>query len=153
MTPAPATIPEPADDVNAASPAAQPPPVVCPTCRYDLTGTAGAGLSVCPECGRPFSIVAVEPERAGFWLPLVVTLAMGTGTGLTYPLYVWFNAETLDVQAVTSLSGAIVMFVLTALAVVTRRRLARFPRAVSLGLVGLGWVVILLFWAFWADAF
>jgi hypothetical protein len=35
----------------------------CPACRYDLSGTFGAGIMRCPECGRDVSAEYWAVER------------------------------------------------------------------------------------------
>lgn len=121
----------------------------CVRCGYELHPTILAGRDRCPECGGRI-VLSVANERAdlGRLLPLVISFAIGIGTGLTYPMYALFEAE-FDPLAGASIAYSAVNLILLTIAIRFRRAYAHSPRIARVVILLVIWAVFFGFWRWW----
>ena len=123
----------------------------CARCGYELHPTVLAGHDRCPECGARI-VLSVARERADLrrLLPLVVSLSIAVGSGLTFPLYCVFEREWEALGGV-SVTYAMVNLILLTIAVRFRRQYARLSRPARFGMLLVIWCVFFVFWRWWTS--
>ena len=126
----------------------------CARCGYELHPTVLAGHDRCPECGARIVLsVAHERTDLGRLLPLVVSLSIAVGSGLTFPLYCVFEMKRIEWEVLGSVSVAYAMVnvILLTIAVRFRRQYTRLPRPARFAMLLVIWCVFFVFWRWWTS--